>query len=316
MRIFGDFFGFGGFWKEPEGAWSWQHILFTSIMVSTAIFLAIFLGLKKRYKYEGEKKIPIVVSAIAIDVVEIFKIIIFCCRSNNIPNTLLDVLPLYLCSMMLIALPLAAFGKGKLREAALDFVLIFGFIAGALGTVGAAQNYAAYPVLAFDNIVSAITHCISCFASLYIGITCMARLRLRNMPITLCMLFAFALFAHITNQFSGTTNYMFLERHDGTPYSIFWDMVGGNKVLYSIVVILIFVLLIVGFYAYKLICYLATKKPGVFLEKIPHIYYEELLTRSTRRLERNGKYFISHNHYLLANECYAILLCRKETSEY
>ncbi len=252
MKIFGDFFGFGGFWKEAEGAWSWQHILFTSIMVSIALFLGIFLGIKYKKNEKIQNRV-IIISAIAIDSFEIFKIIIFCLRSDDVPHTLLNVLPLYLCSMMLIALPLAAFTKGRIKEASLDFILIFGFIAGVLGTIGAAQNYSVYPVLAFDNVVSAITHCISCFASLFIGITGMAKLKLKNIWKTLVMLFIIALLAHITNMFSQTTNYMFLERHDGTPYSIFWNMVGGIKPLYSVVVILIFVVLIVAFYVYKII---------------------------------------------------------------
>ena len=65
----------------------------------------------------------------------------------------------------MIAIPLAAFSKGRLKEASLDFVFIFGLLGGVLGTVGAAQNYNAYPVLSFPNVVSGITHSLSGFAS-------------------------------------------------------------------------------------------------------------------------------------------------------
>ena len=79
------------------------------------------------------------------------------------------MLPLFLCSIQLITIPLAAFTKGKIKEASLDFVLIFGILGAVFGTVGATQIYNANPVFSMDPIVSAITHSISGFASLYIS---------------------------------------------------------------------------------------------------------------------------------------------------
>ncbi len=70
-------------------------------------------------------------------------------------------LPLFLCSIQLIALPLAAFSKGRVKDASLDFVSIFGVLGMILGTYGAGNNYSAYPVLSFDNVVSGVTHAIS-----------------------------------------------------------------------------------------------------------------------------------------------------------
>ena len=43
-------------------------------------------------------------------------------------------------------------------------------------------------------------------------------------------------------------NYMFLVRGDGTPYDIFYNLVGGNPVLYPMIVILLFILYITAFY--------------------------------------------------------------------
>jgi hypothetical protein len=119
MFLLIDFFGIGGYKRTPEGAWSWQHILFTSIMVSIMIFLGILLGLKFR-KNEFFKKRIIIIAAISIDVIEIFKIIMLCIRSGDPLDTILHTLPLFLCSIMLLALPLAAFSKGRLKEASLD----------------------------------------------------------------------------------------------------------------------------------------------------------------------------------------------------
>ncbi|MDI9504384.1 MAG: YwaF family protein [Bacillota bacterium] len=246
-----DFFGIPEYKRVPEGAWSWQHILFTSIMISIMIFLGIFLGLKFRNN-EKVKQRTIVIAAISINIFEIFKIIVLCLRNGNFINTILHTLPLFLCSIMLIALPLAAFTKGRLKEASLDFVLIFGFIAGISGTVGAAQNYNAYPVIGMDNVVSAITHCISAFSSLFIAITGMATLKIKNMWISCLMLAGFVILAQIAN-LTIPYNYMFLERHDGTPYSIFFNMVNGNLILYKIFVISLFVILIVLFYGFRIL---------------------------------------------------------------
>ena len=109
-----------------------------------------FLG----FKYRNNRKVKrrtIIVAAISINAIEIFKIIILSIRNGNVLDTILQTLPLFLCSIMLIALPLAAFTKGKLKEASLDLVLIFGLLS-TLGTIGAAHDYNNYPVLSIDNL--------------------------------------------------------------------------------------------------------------------------------------------------------------------
>ena len=69
---------------------------------------------------------------------------------------------------------------------------------------------------------------------------------------------AFMVLASLAN-WAFDYNYMFLVRHDGTPYVIFWDLVGGNQPLYAIVVIALFLIYIVVFYAvYGLIAQTAT----------------------------------------------------------
>ena len=189
------------------------------------------------------KNTVLIWAAILIDTFVIAKIIIVCIDDIGFLRV---SLPLFLCSIQLLTIPLAAFGKGKLKEAALDFVVIFGMLGGILGTVGATQNYNAYPVLAWPNFVSAMTHTISAFASLYIMISGMASLKKKNMVYTFAILFVFCILAYVAN-ITLDYNYMFLMRHDGTPYEIFWNMVGGIQVLYTIVVILLFVIYILLF---------------------------------------------------------------------
>ena len=234
------------FLREAEGAWSWQHITFVSIMLIIMFILAIVIGKKYKNKEYKDKNKVLVISAILIDSFEIVKIIVLSIRAMD-PFKFRYVLPLFLCSIMLIAIPLAAFSKGRLKEACLDFVLTFGILGGVLGTVGATQNYAAYPVLSMDNVFSAITHCISAFSSLYIGISGMKSLKNKNLPITLGILLGFSVVAYVVNIIVDY-NYMFLMYHDDTPYSIVYNLVNGNKILYPLTVVGLFVIYILGFY--------------------------------------------------------------------
>ncbi|MBQ2740538.1 MAG: YwaF family protein [Clostridia bacterium] len=235
------------FMREAEGAWSWQHITFVSICLAVMVALAIFFGMRNKDKTEQEKNKVLIVSAFLIDGFEIVKIVVLCIRAQD-PLKWLYVLPLFLCSIQLIAIPMAAFCNGRLKEACLDFVFTFGILGAIFGTVGATQNYAAYPVLSMDNVFSGITHSISGFASLYIGISGMRSMKSENFPITISVLLGFSILAYVANSVLDY-NYMFLMYHDGTPYSIFWDMVGGSPVFYPLTVVGAFVLYLVGFYA-------------------------------------------------------------------
>ncbi|MBQ2306487.1 MAG: hypothetical protein II184_03130, partial [Clostridia bacterium] len=43
-------------------------------------------------------------------------------------------------------------------------------------------------------------------------------------------------------------NYMFLMRGDGTPYDIFYNLVNGNRILYPLIVVGLFLVYITVFY--------------------------------------------------------------------
>ena len=241
-----EFLGIGGYTREPEGYLSPQHLIFVSCLILSMVALAVLLGLRNRGRSEKEKNRTLIVAAILMDTVEIFKIAVMLYRSDD-PTSWQNHLPLFLCSIQLITIPLAAFAKGRLREAALDFVFIFGLLGAILGTVGAGQNYNAYPVLSLDNVASGVTHCISGFASLYIGISGLASMKKRNVWITFTILGGFCVPAYLTNLAFGT-NYMFLMAGDGTPYDILYNLMGGSPVLYPLAVVALFILYITAFY--------------------------------------------------------------------
>lgn len=241
-----EFFGFGGYTRPAEGFFSWQHLVFVTSLMVVMVLLAVFFGKRCRLADDRKKNIPLIWAALLIDGFEIFKIVILCLRSQSY-QPILHNLPLFLCSIQLISIPLAAFSKGRVREAALDFVCIFGILGAVLGTYGAGQNYGCYPVLSFDNVVSGITHSISGFASLYILISGLTSMKKENIICTFGILLAFCVAAYITNILVDY-NYMFLMRGDGTPYDVLYNLVGGNPVAYPLGVVALFLVYVTGFY--------------------------------------------------------------------
>lgn len=197
-------------------------------------------------RHTGAKNKVLIVTAFLIDGLELFKIIVLCLRSESMEPILYN-LPLFLCSIQLIAIPLAAFSKGRTKDAALDFVCIFGILGAVFGTIGAGQNYNAYPVLSLDNVVSGLTHTISGFASLYIMFSKMAGMKRENMLITYGILLLFCVAAYTANVLI-PYNYMFLMAGDGTPYDIVYNLVNGSKVLYPGCVVGLFLIYISLFY--------------------------------------------------------------------
>ena len=178
------FFGFNGAMDKPEGYLSWQHLTFVLSVNVLMIALAVFFGLRNRTKSDNQKNLPLIVAALVIDGFEIFKFAIECINAGSLRPLLYD-LPLFLCSLQLFALPVAAFGKGRVREIGLDFVFVFGLMCSLLGTIGAGNDYGTYPVLYYHNVFSAITHCTSGFGCLYVGIAGMRSMKKENVFIVL-----------------------------------------------------------------------------------------------------------------------------------
>ncbi len=241
-----EFFGFGGYERVPEGYFSWQHLTFVTSLMVAMIALAIIFGLKNRHKEMKIKNHVLIFAAIFIDAVEIFKIVMLCVISKD-PMRWLYELPLFMCSIQLITIPLSAFSKGRFREASLDFVAIFGLLGAFMGTYFAGQNYSSYPVISFDNVVSGVTHAVAGFAALYIMISGMLSMKRKNIGITFSIITGFCIAAYIANR-TLDYNYMFLMRGDGTPYDILYNLVSGNTLLYPLGVVALFLVYITLFY--------------------------------------------------------------------
>ncbi len=242
-----DFWGFGGYRREPEGFLSWQHLTFVSILMVLMTVLAIWLGRRNRSKTMREKNRALIVAALVMDCTELTKVVLKCTIGND-PLCWMYALPLFVCSIQLITMPVAAFSKGRLKEASLDFIFIFGLLGAVLGTYAAGDNYGSYPVLSLDNVASGITHSSIGFAALYIMIARMVSMKKENIWITFAILLVFCLAAHVANLVLAC-NYMFMMSGAGTPYDILYNMVSGHEVLYPLCVILLFILYIAAFYS-------------------------------------------------------------------
>jgi uncharacterized membrane protein YwaF len=244
--IMKEFLGIGGYQREPEGYMSWQHLTFVSVILVIMAISAIYLGLRNRNFDYKRKNRTLMISSIAINVVELIKIVFICIRSNDVLAFLCE-LPLFLCSIQLITIPLAAFSHGRVKEAALDNVFMFGLLGAIMGTYFAGNNYGTYPVLSIDNVSSGITHAISGFAAIYIGVSGLISMKKKNIYLNFSIISIFCVMAYVVNRIIDY-NYMFLMRGDGTPYDLIYNLVNGNKVLYPLIVVGLFLVYIFVFY--------------------------------------------------------------------
>lgn len=245
MELIREFFGYGGYQRQPEGYLSPEHLIFVTSLLAVMVTLAVLLGRRNRHAGEEQKNRVLLGAAIAINGFEIVKITAKCMEGGL--EEILYLLPLFLCSVQLIAIPLAALTKGRLREAALDFIVIFGPVGALLGTYAAGQNYACYPVFSADNVISGLTHGISGFAAVYILVSGMASMKRSNVPVTYAIILSFCIPAYVMNKLIDY-NYMFLMRGDGTPYDLLYNAVKGNVMLYPLGVVGLFFLYITLYY--------------------------------------------------------------------
>ena len=75
----------------------------------------------------------------------------------------------------------------------------------------------------------------------------MGSMKKKNIPITCAIITAFSVMAYAANVII-PYNYMFLMRGDGTPYDIFYNLLGGHKLFYPLCVVGMFFLYISAYY--------------------------------------------------------------------
>ena len=76
-----EFLGLEGYQRPAEGYFSWQHLTFVTLLMVIMVALAVFLGRRNRLKTDRAHNRVLAISAIAIDALELFKIVILCFRN-------------------------------------------------------------------------------------------------------------------------------------------------------------------------------------------------------------------------------------------
>ena len=148
MPTIRQFFGFEEDPRTPEGWFSWQHLTYVTALVIAVILLGTTVGRHFRGLSFAQRRKPLRVAAVLMLALEAFKIILISIRSGD-PWSFRSMLPLFLCSIILFTLPIAAFGRGRLAAAAMNFTFVFGMLCCLAGTYLAANYYDHSPVFRF-----------------------------------------------------------------------------------------------------------------------------------------------------------------------
>ncbi len=230
---------------NPCGWFSWQHLLVCGIAWALLIFFAIFFGIRDRKHFVTLSHNKFLIAcAILIWVGELSKYIVVIVFRGF--SAMLEVLPLFLCSLQLFTLPLICITRGNFQKSMADLTFVFGVVGAISGTfIGTefTHNYA----FSFFPLVSVFTHSVSGCASLYIGIAKLFTLSKETVWITPLTLSIFSCFAWIGSAYT-PQNYMFLQNADGTPFAILYNIFNGNKILYPISIIILQILFLLFFY--------------------------------------------------------------------
>ena len=226
--------------RPPAGLFSWSHLLTVTITLVALLTLAVFLGKKFKNDYK-KQNLVLLISGIAIVAIQLSKNIWLLCETDDFWDCLIGNWPLYFCDIPIYVIPLAALTKGRFKQWCLDFLAICGLLMGFMGNYFAGNLYPSHAIVSFSVINALLNHSISAFVALFIWVTGLNKMEKRDIPFSIGILFTFMTIALIVDYIyipiKGTPrNFMFFFHGDGTPFTIFHDLVGGNKIVYQIII--------------------------------------------------------------------------------
>lgn len=130
------------------------HIVFALIMLSLVIGLAVLLSKK------NERTIRITLGVIwaTLTILEILKIVWETYSGKTVNFEVTGVLPLYPCSIFMYAMPLALFGKGKIRYMGCGYVCSLGFLGAAVNFIYPANILGNYSCISFAGFHTFFYH--------------------------------------------------------------------------------------------------------------------------------------------------------------
>ena len=245
--------------RQPAGLFSFDHLF--SVTLTLAIFLALAVFLGRRFRNDEKKKqLVLLISGISIVALQVAKITYLLIQTDNIADCLIGNAPLYFCDIMIFIIPLAAITKGRFRQWCIDFIAVCGLLMGFMGNYFAGNLYPSHAVISWAAIVALLNHSISAFISLFVWCSGMNKMEKKDMPFVIGLLFTFMTFALIM-AYSFNKNFMFFFNGDGTPFTVFHDLVGGNKIIYQIIIYILQCGYMAAFYGiYYLFIHVRSKK--------------------------------------------------------
>ena len=226
--------------RAPAGLFSLSHILTVTLTLVALITLAVFLG--KKFKNDPKKQnLVLLISGIAIVTIQLSKNIWLLCETDNFWDCLIGNWPLYFCDIPIYVIPLAALTKGRFRQWCLDFLAICGLLMGFMGNYFAGNLYPSHAIVSFSVINALLNHSISAFVATFIWVAGLNKMEKRDIPFSIGILFTFMTIALIVDYLNipingSPRNFMFFFFGDGTPFTIFHDLVRGNKIAYQIII--------------------------------------------------------------------------------
>lgn len=138
------------------------HIVFAVIMLFLVIGLAVLLSKKS----EKTMRISLTVIWVILTVFEVAKIIWESYSGKTVNFEITGVLPLYPCSIFMYAMPLALFGKGKVRYMGCGYVCSLGFLGAAINFIYPANILSNYSCISFAGFHTFLYHGAMLFTAL------------------------------------------------------------------------------------------------------------------------------------------------------
>lgn len=220
--------------RPAAGLFSFGHLF--SVTLCLAIFLTGAYFLAKLFRgNEKKQNLVLLISGIAIIVLEIIKIVYCCVGTNNLADAILGNWPLYFCDIPIYVVLVSALSKGRVKDCCLDFLAICGLLMGFMGNYFAGNIYGSHAAFSFFALNSLLNHSLSAFVSLFIWVSKLNKMEKRNIPFVIGILFTFMTIALILD-YCFHKNFMFFFFGDGTPFTLFFDLVRGNLILYQMII--------------------------------------------------------------------------------
>lgn len=148
--------------KIPGTMFTPLHFIFAAIVLSAIIALGIFVAKK------SEKTIRMTFGTIWVIIVilEIAKILWETYSGKTVDFEWGGILPLYPCSIFMYAMPLAIFGRGKIRYMGCGYVCSLGLLGGTINFVYPATILGNYSCISFAGFHTFLYHGAMVFCAL------------------------------------------------------------------------------------------------------------------------------------------------------